>query len=236
MKNEHIGITERVRVVRTGPVERAPKMDRASACGQGASHRLCRVEAFVALESVNSRVVVRVPVGQNLLGMSPGDKLHASVEVTDRLQWHPEGQLAVLKARILERLILVPRRGRTDQRRLGERMIHVKPCLRSQDLTGNGRGISAKFSPLQLMGKVMRANNLRDARRVLIFFRASEIEVGTLVITNFLIEKADDDSPQFDNFFGRSNLGQSQVAVSVQMRNLVRAERRMGKRRFFQND
>ena len=97
----HVSITECVRVVRSSPVQCAPEVERASTCGQRTRHRLRRFEAIVALEGMDLRVVVWVLVGQNLLGMNPGNELHASVEIVDRLQWLPEGQLAVLKTRVL---------------------------------------------------------------------------------------------------------------------------------------
>ena len=115
-------------------------------------------------------------------------------------------------------------------------MIHVEPCLRTQDLAGDGCGVSPKQGPLQLVGEMMRTDDLRDARCVVVFLRADEVKVGALIITRFLLEKADDDSAQFGNFFGRCDLKQGQVAVLVQKRNLVRAERRVGRMRVFQSD
>src|ERR1700736_1892337 len=126
---------------------------------------------------MNSRIVTRRCVTQDLLTMGARQELHTSAGGIDGLQRHPDTYF-IVSWRIVQAksLILMPRGRCTDSRWLHNGVLEASICLRTQQLLRNRQGVRAKYCLFQFGGEENRIEYLRGSVRFLfVFFRTNRL-------------------------------------------------------------
>jgi hypothetical protein len=191
---EDIGQARGRGVIRAGAMQGAARVDGAAAGGQGAGDGVAEIEPSTALQGVRAAVIIRGAMRQQRCAVGAGDKLHAAIGLAHILKRHPDADLLVIEIRVAESLVLMPRRLRTINGGLIERVIADELRLRPEELARNLEALTIKRRLAQTLLVIARHENLRELRRIRIVIRAGKVEVRPFIVPRPGVEEPLDDA------------------------------------------